>query len=222
MTTLSELEARANAGEREALAQVVLFQFVEAALLYGDIPVFGRSDIEILDAIRADMESFVAEEGPIAGVVDATRDLLDTARKFKAQRRGHDAILYYATWVEHWANDIVSVVFRQRHLPEEARVQCLREMPLRSKLTWLLSVLGLPALDPKLLSSVLRLADARNSFIHFKWSFVDLDNRQGARESAEELLSGAEALVSGLSEYASAHLKGEPRRLALLFLGISE
>jgi hypothetical protein len=221
MTTLRDIQTRADAGDQDALGVLVAFNVVESALLYGHIPTFGRSDTEILDRVRQYVDAFVADDGPIHGVVDRAPDLLLTARSLRAEGRHDEAFVYFATWIEHWANDLLSIVLRRRQCDETVVLQMLREVSLRSKLTWLPIVLGLPALDQALVGSVLRLSDARNSFIHFKWQFTDMDGRGEAARRETELLASADDIVAQLTEYASTHLKAEPKRLALLFLGLT-
>jgi hypothetical protein len=221
MTTLADIQTRADADDQEALGVLVTFNIVESALLYGQIPTFGQSDTEILKRVRQYVDAFVTDDSPIHGVVDRTPDLLLTARSLRADGRGDEAIVYFATWIEHWANDLLSIVLRRRQCDETVILQMLREVSLRSKLTWLPVVLGLPALDPALVGAVLRLSDARNSFIHFKWQFTDMDARGDAERREVALLSSADDIVHQLTEYASVHLKAEPKRLALLFLGLT-
>jgi hypothetical protein len=226
MTTLRDIEILARQHDREALARVCLFYAVETAVRYGRIQTVGRSEVEIEADILNYVEQMPSAEATDAvpfGVIMVYRDvLLRRARSFRDAGDVEDSLLYYATWIEHWLNDAVSTVLRRRGLEEGTIISVLREVNVRGKTSWLLLLLGLPPLGETLTSQILQITEARNTFVHFKFSARDGDENLEERQRLQGQLVSAESLVSALTQYEDEHIAGESRRIALRFVGLNE
>ena len=116
------------------------------------------------DQLREEVFSCIKREFDddlVLFVRDHTSTLLKRARNHRIEGDHYLACLLYATWAEHWLNGLISTVGERRKLRPDEAAQIIRETPLRGKLTWLLTLLGLPRMADRHRNSVIRLMDLR-------------------------------------------------------------
>jgi hypothetical protein len=89
------------------------------------------------------------------------------------------AALFYVLWAEHFLNGMVLTFAGRRHIPRSDVTQLIRKTDLRDKCTWVLRLLGERALPERHVKRIARMAEVRNSFVHYKWPEMD-DSRQRA------------------------------------------
>src|SRR5204863_7312102 len=108
-------------------------------------------------------------------VIDYRTSLLKEARTQALQARHRDnfALLFYATFFEHWINGIIGTAAKWRGVTDKEMMSILREVPLRGKLTWVVRLLNLPRLKPSHVNKLLDLAEHRNAYVHYKWRPIE-------------------------------------------------
>lgn len=133
--------------------------------------------------------------------------LLREARAYIKKDQAYEAILFYATWFEHWVNFTLT---RDRFgLNEKERAQMVRETSLMGKFQWLLRILGFPRIHGKHLSVIRKISEMRNAFIHFKYSSLMADtHEEGEKQKAEllRLVEQAEKSIRYLLKYERLNL----------------
>jgi hypothetical protein len=101
--------------------------------------------------------------------VDHQKSLLDEAIAYRNGGQDEFAIVFYATWVEHWVNGMILVGAARKGLePTEAR-QFIRETGLRGKVGHLWRLLFGEPFPDCVSKNIDRVAMERNAFVHYKW-----------------------------------------------------
>jgi hypothetical protein len=166
--------------------------------------------------IRAEVEWFLWRVVYIPGfdpIVDHRSELLHLARRYRLDSKYDYSVLMYSTWIEHTLNLILHTSARRKGISIAHAQAMLREASLRAKSTWLMTALTGGSLSNQLIARIQRLADSRNSFIHYKWN-------RSSREVDKDLqisLQGSEAVVRALQKYLRSrlgHISSRSRALA--------
>ena len=195
--------------ERRALG--ILARMFEYAVQNGEVSVEGKSESQIHDEYAAFLVQ-LASVDEFRPVVDHTPDLLRIARRISRDDDSRLATLLYATWVEHWVNGLVRSVCQRRGMPIDDVVEVVRETSLRSKTGWLLRLLGLKPLAPSHRNAILRLAELRNSFVHYKWKPIPEDALEELDRSYNAVADAFPKTVSYLHRYETEQLFGKAKR----------
>jgi hypothetical protein len=154
------------------------------------------------------LKKILEDEVDLGLVVDHREKLLSYARYAVEQNDYGIATLMYSTWVEHWLNDLIAAFLRRSQLDEDDVVRALRDIPIRSKIGWVLSFLKLPDLDHKVRNSIIQLIDNRNQFVHYKWKDQGRTVGREQERSFIDFVKSFEAIVDYLTEYEIQHLYG--------------
>src|SRR5664280_1150204 len=158
--------------EIEQTGREVLAMLYEAFLTDGHINPEGKSEEQIMAEVRVAAVKW-SKRRPMLMSTDFRSGLLSQARKFKRRQEHHEAILYYATWFEHWIN---AILVRNLHsLNERERCQMVRDVNLRGKYTWLLALVHGKQIPERHINAILRISDLRNEFVHYKYKLADVD-----------------------------------------------
>lgn len=165
----------------------------------GVIILDGKTDQEIESQVREFLAGILAAPSLPGVQLDHGRSLLAEAIAHRKRGRHDFAIMFYATWVEHWVNGMILVGATRMGLePAEAR-QFLRETRLPSKVGHLWTLLFGEPLPDGVGGKIAKVAKARNDFIHYKWEGfpVDEDDDRGHLQQVAAL---ADELVNELNE----------------------
>ncbi|MGQ0553233.1 MAG: hypothetical protein ACT4PU_08425 [Planctomycetota bacterium] len=158
------------------LARKLARSFVEEAIIDGALDPAGKSEAEWNREVQMFLSRAMDPATPLVFRYDHTNDLLRLARRHAGQHELHLAALFYATWCEHWINSIVSAALRRRSFSDKDVASVIHETPLRGRIEWLPRLLGLRRIHPRHSSAVLKMAELRNGFVHYKWKGHDLDS----------------------------------------------
>jgi hypothetical protein len=114
-------------------------------------------------------QAFRLSKRPLRLIIDHRATLLREARRQVRRHQNEFALLFYATYFEHWINGMIETAADWRDMAAENTTSLLREAPLRAKLTWVLSLLSVPRLKPGYVKRILAVAEHRNGCVHYKW-----------------------------------------------------
>ena len=197
----------------EHYGRVLLAELYAAMLAAGHIETDGKDEDQILEEIRKYAVRW-SKRRPMVMATDFRPSLLRQARLYKRRKQHNDAILYYATWFEHWINGFLD---RKIHTLEANEIRhLLRDVSLRGKFTWLLVLVSGHRISVKQLHTIFRVADLRNEFVHYKFKLVDVDKDED--EDLERAGRLAEAAARYLHDFETRHLfKGAARDLLKRF-----
>jgi hypothetical protein len=197
--------------ERE-LASGLIAAFLEQAILDGEIDPAEKSEEalqrEFEDHMRAIAAALTEDDVVLKFGIDHRSTLLTQARRFATAGNDEIACLLYMTWIEHWANHTVIVGGRKVGLGDDEISQMVRQSSLHAKVGWLLSLLQLPSIHERHRTAVLRLAELRNAFVHYKWAAHDDAGMEQRDKQVRGALDPIEKTVTYLRRYERKNLLG--------------
>jgi hypothetical protein len=197
-------------------ARQICRELAENVIRRGLVNPDGKTDDQLRSEIFACLRREFSNRNSdsIRLVLDHTSALLSQARQFRNQEEYYLACLLYATWAEHWLNGLISTAGEWRKLCVEEITQIIRDTPLRSKLTWVLKLLGLPRIADRHRNAVIRLMDLRNGFVHYKWLGKPLDSDDQEEAEIKPAVVGFESTVKYLQTYQSRKIYARSRNRA--------
>lgn len=198
--------------ELKRLGRAILEGMVYQAVLDGRLDPTGKPDSEFRQEVLRLIEATHDPNHKYLIKIDYRPSLLRHARLNLRQENEHLAVLFYATWAEHWFNDILVIVMRRRGLTKKEINEVLRAASFRSKISWLPRLLGLRRIHKPHLDRLSRISEKRNWFAHYKWNEQDLD--EGDFLSSGEDLSNFEKTVKYLNRYHDEVVAQGARRTA--------
>lgn len=126
-------------------------------------------------------------------------DLKKQADEFLSNGKCEFAILFYATWSEHWVNRIILLRSIGHGTPPDLATALIRGSRLELKIGKLWTALGMPRFERDLARRVAQVTEARNAFVHYKWpSSTDEEHSQSIKSKevyAREAKSTIESLI---------------------------
>ena len=163
----------------------------------GDLDLTSRSDDEVRGSITHLLHDLVAAEWTLSAQVQHDFKLVRAARHFAGEGEPELAIVMYATATEHWLNGMLDVGLKRRG--EELNPATERGTLAHKLNTWWRELFNV-AFPERLRSEVLRLAKARNDFVHYKWpsrsEYEDASHRSALCTIAQQ----APGLLHALNE----------------------
>jgi hypothetical protein len=197
----------------ELLIQTV----IQSGLANGELELDGLSD-ELADERIADyLRNWTSRTGPITTTIDHRPNLLESAISFTTSGQFEMAALHYSTWVEHWANGMVATFALRAGQSHETINSMIRETPLRGKITWLFSLLGMTPLDESRTNLLLDLAGRRNCFVHYKWPENEVNSFRHPNPELVALINRMPACVEYLRDYEENAVFKNSRHHAVRF-----
>jgi hypothetical protein len=207
--------------KRESLKDLdaaILQHLYKSFVIEGHIDPRRKSEVEIEKEFRIVAKKF-AKQKKIYGIIVHHEDLLKEARKYKKIEKSEMACLFYATWFEHWINNILLTQCRKTSMLDNDEAKLLiRDCSLRVKYTCLPTMLGLPPLAEKHISVAFRISELRNAFVHYKFTPVDLDEDTRDEDAWKRDFERSEAAVKYLQRYELRNVYGDSKEKAKKFL----
>ena len=95
---------------------------------------------------------------------------------------------------------MINAMGKRKKFTDQEITSIIRDTQFRAKSTWLLHVLGLKPISDMHLRRMQTIVDARNSFVHYKWKHVDIDDEQWKKDeqALAKLINDVEKTVSYL------------------------
>lgn len=164
------------------LEQDVISSFIDSLIRYGHIDPKMRSVDELQASINTIIKRVSSGQIKLELVIDHSTDILKLAREYATDMNYEVSCIFYAMWIEHWANSMIHTLCFKAKISSKHKISMIREVPLRGKLSWLLSILGFPTINSKHQQNILKLAELRNAYVHYKWKEVDNAKEQNSKE----------------------------------------
>jgi hypothetical protein len=204
---LAKLERRVKKDLVEAL--------IASAVAKGEIDPTGKSEDQLLEELLPVFQNVIA--GNVESIIDFRSTLLAHARRFRKADEEEVSILFYATWFEHWINALFDNRAGKAGFSKTDIQLCIRQTGLKAKFGCFPLVLKLPRLAARHISAMLKCAELRNAFVHYKFTARPLDDVQYGKQ-LKQALEGAEKAVRYLAAYERHHVfrraKRQIKRLA--------
>jgi hypothetical protein len=202
---MAKIERKNNgdiAVEKEKIADILIRGIVEGFVLDGKINPRGKSEEDLQKEVLSLLKKAAKgdPQGQFFFATDHTSEILQQVRNFVRSGKLENSCLFYAMWFEHWLNSLIVTIGRRKKFKEDEITQIIRETQFKGKTTWLLRLLGLNPINKSHLKRMQLLIEARNSYVHYKWKFFDVDDNSPERERTvlKDLLKDIEKTVSYL------------------------
>lgn len=101
--------------------------------------------------------------------IDHRDTLIEYAETFYKTKQYYLTKVFYATYFEHSINSLIDLYCNRNMIDNQTKKEIIRSLSIKSKFTWLLTLLKFPTIKEKHLKVILNVADDRNAFIHYKW-----------------------------------------------------
>ena len=137
---------------------------VESLIKCGKININGMTNKEIAIEVLK-----LVEDTEFNFILDYKDSLLEQARLYRSKGKNELSCLLYATWFEHWINEVISILCHRKGLSESEVSEIIRKTSFRGKYTWLLKLFDFKEINKSHLNLIFRLMDLRNNFVHYKW-----------------------------------------------------
>ena len=147
------------------------------------------SDVDIKDEskIQNKIKSLL-KNGKLGLIIEHRDSIIEAARHFRKAKDRNKAILFYAIFFEHSLNSIIERVSSKKRIERKTITDIIKSVSIHGKTTWLLTLLEVPNLNDTHRSVILKVADERNSYVHYKWTpDPDNDKLYTENEQKEEL-----------------------------------
>ena len=146
-------------------------------------------------------------------VADYKLSLLEHAREFSDAGLVDFSRILYAIYFEHLFNRIVYVATRQKNISDKTIKNTLRFVSVEGKTTWLVELLGLPSLSKSHLTTLKKLFEKRNAFIHYKWDLTYLDATRSTKAWRNEQKSIEQCVTYAKKFETNSIFKGQRSKL---------
>lgn len=144
--------------------------------------------------------------------------LLPQARRFSRDGQEEIALLFYATWFEHWINGVMHAQGNKLNLDDRALSLLLRTSNLETKFRCFPALLHLPKINEEHLGAILRCGSLRNDFVHYKYlsdKKFSTSDKDDARK--REAIAASQRAVRYLEHYERRHIfKGAKNKIRRL------
>jgi hypothetical protein len=162
-----------------------------------EVDVAHRSENQIENDLRSWMLAESSVDVTYQVQMDYQATLRAAADRFAAEGRPNLAIIMYATAVEHWINGMLALGLERRgeRLQPEAEKGSIKNKLCKR---WP-GLFGSP-FPAAVKEGVLRLADARNEFVHHKWPSRSEDAQVAQDAEMAKLAAEAPGMLSELDD----------------------
>lgn len=139
----------------------------EGALIGGQLDIKDFSDSKGM--IKKLRKTLPKRDKDLFFKIIHTPSLLEEGEKFARTEDYDFSYIFYATYFEHFVNEIIDIWATRNSIPYEISSSLIRRVSLEDKYTWLLVVLKLPPFNHKYWKIIKNITDKRNNFIHYKY-----------------------------------------------------
>lgn len=185
--------------DEEELAKSLIDSLAASLVAQGRIQPSGMTEAEFQQALTAELRQLVADDVTFSFTLDHQDSLLKEARAFAEASHTDFAIMFYATWIEHWLNWMY--VWRaERSGFKKADTVLLIKQPMYQKTGIIWTLTFGAELDVELVDAIRDIASWRNTFVHYKWQPEDEDEpRSQKKDIGRQRLATAESVIDRLS-----------------------
>lgn len=136
-------------------------------------------------------------------IIDHSESLISTARQFNKTGKIENAKLFYATYFEHELNSIIVELCQKKSIDKKTINDIIKSVNLIGKLTWLPLVLGIPQVTTAHRNTILKLADDRNAYIHYKHNPLPDKSDTNEEQKEQEEIKKIEKTITYFKKYVS-------------------
>lgn len=201
------------------LSNEILLNVVESLYSSG---VFNDDDIKDRDSNRLAFQRLIDKDDSFDLTTSHTQSLSSKAKAYKKANEIDYSRMFYATFFEHQINELIHLHCIRNKLDTKTQTTIIQSVNIRGKFTWLLQLMNYPKFNKNHLNTVTKLADSRNSFVHYKWKpDPDLNeniNLKKEQENIDEEFIKIEKAIKYFKTYCSkVKYNGNKKQIQNLF-----
>lgn len=182
---------------------------VDELVATGQIQTKGKTRKQVEREAAPIISRLNRRQAKIVSMTDYRESLLKGAGIFYRNDELGIACALFATWLEHLLNGMLGLQLKREHrFSEDAVSNVIRSASVDAKITWLLRLSGLPAIAASHVSTIKKLNELRNAFVHYKWKAVDVDSDDPFESELEETLKKFKKSITYLKRYERKHIYG--------------
>ncbi|WP_433919515.1 hypothetical protein OIE50_33655 [Streptomyces canus] len=212
--------------------EAVTWSAVENAVMFDEVDLDSLSDEEVvLEALSLHLDYFeinpdeyldgnekTEKASKVQWSSNHERDLKGQADKFADEGKHEFAILFYATWIEHWLNRIILLRATGKGTHPELATALIRSSRIELKMGRIWSSLEIPKFPKGLARQVTRVMESRNAFVHYKWPSEDDETHSDSINRTKLEAQKAQQTVTELIELEdSIFYKGRSKAIREAF-----
>jgi hypothetical protein len=218
----------------ESLKSRIFWGIVDQYVRRGLVDLEDLTDEEVINTALLDFLRYTdAQVATIEGqttwsdddvhvVTDHCDDLLKKAACAMHADEHRFAILFYATWLEHWVNNVLMSLSVRSGVPEGVAVALVRSCSFHVKIKDVWTSLGAAHLEKAHIRMMTDLMEFRNGFVHYKWQSRSVSDKDAYDQRVEEVAVSAQSLVTILEELEDQLLFSGRRKALRAQLGLNE
>ena len=178
------------------IERLVVEAAIRGLIQSGHIDPRGKSQDQILSEVG---EYTKAHNVEWVAITDHKSDIVDAAKKLIEGGHKDEALVLYATLVEHTLNFIIKNSGVRSGLNQAHVITLLKDTQIRAKFI-LAHLLHSVPLDDEQYNRVHLINSVRNEFIHYKWSDSDDDRNEARLKGALESFSFLHQYLESFTE----------------------
>lgn len=152
--------------EEEKLKDFFYESFIKSLIKNGDITIEEFNDKAKLQKKLLKLNN----KTDYKITIDHKEDLIETARYFFNKKDFNKSKLFYATYFEHEINDLIIELCEKKKIEKKTINDIIKSVNIIGKFTWLLLILDASKVSEIHKNVILKTADERNSFVHYKYN----------------------------------------------------
>lgn len=153
--------------KEQAFARDLVRSLAESALINGDITLDDFSDKKkLLTKLK---KLIPKKDEDLLFSISYQPSLLEEAEFYSQKNRFDMAYVMYATYFEHFINEIIDIWARQNSINHDSASNLMRKISLEDKYTWILQILKLPKFNRERWKTIKFVSEKRNTFLHYKY-----------------------------------------------------
>lgn len=131
--------------------------------------------------------------------------ILNEANEAKEKDKFSIALILYATWIEHWFNDLINILSVTKNLTDE-ETKTLVKSNFNIKLSYVLPIFDLPRLEDNIVKKINTINETRNNLVHYKWKPVPINNICEYFDKQASCVKSATDVVNYLMNYTKINI----------------
>jgi hypothetical protein len=192
--------------EEEKIKRSIVQAIINNAIEKGDIDPRNKSKSELEQEISNFLKSLTTGNTEFQFVIDHRENLLAEARRYVESDNNELGCLFYAVWFEHWINALIANLGYRKKLQEKETILIIRELSFHGKLALIPTLFELPKLNKNYVDTMLKVAEIRNGFIHYKWQGKSEQVENQQKDELDKLIQNIGKVVKYLKSYEARHL----------------
>lgn len=218
----------------ESVGRRLAWGVIDRHIASGQIDIEGMTDEEVVSTILFDFLNEPEPDDSASGketespddelywVTDHSDELRRKATEAMGAEEYWFAILFYATWVEHWMNNILISLSRRSNVPEGVAVALIRSCGFNLKMKDVWTSLGAAPFEKEVMRTITELMELRNGFVHYKWQPRISSDKNRQDQRVKEVASEGRKLITALQEIENQVLFLGRRESLRALLGFSD